>query len=67
MATISSHSAVCDGYDVQCRLGDGRTQVFHFADRPADVQSAVDQAEASLLAAEAALAAATEPLVIEEQ
>lgn len=56
MATILSQSTVCDGYDVRCRFADGRERVFHFATMPAGVQAAADQAEAALLAAEAAMA-----------
>ena len=46
MATILNQVRVCDGYDVRCRLADGRLQTFHFPDEPPDVQAAVDEAEA---------------------
>jgi hypothetical protein len=50
MAAILEQSPVCDGFDVRCRLTDGSMRVFHFAAAPADVQAAVDQVEAALMA-----------------
>jgi hypothetical protein len=51
MATILSQSRVCDGFDCRCELASGSVRVFHFPAEPADVQAAVDQVEAALLAA----------------
>jgi hypothetical protein len=54
MAAILSESQVCDGFDVRCRLGDGRLRTFHFVSQPADAQEACNALEAGILAAEAA-------------
>jgi hypothetical protein len=63
--TIFEQGPVCDGYDVRCRLGDGRLRTFHFATQPADAQEACNALEAGIVAAEAAEADADDWQIVE--
>lgn len=48
MATIISSGQVCDGFDVEVRLDDGRRHTFHFVEPPADVAAEVERLAAAL-------------------
>jgi len=50
---ILEQGPVCDGYDVQVRLADGRLRRVHFLQQPGNVQSVCDSFETDLLANDA--------------
>lgn len=53
MATILVQRQVADGFDVDCTLSDSSFHTFHFATgKPANVQTAVNQAETDWLASQ---------------
>lgn len=48
MATILEQGYTMTGYEARVRLVDGRTRLFHWLAKPADIQAAADKAETDL-------------------